>query len=314
MTTFQKSWSTPSHKIYVERLDHTFEDTDLAFDSEAQLIETINALLAFGNKKLDETHTSAKIILPNYSHFVAMIPPTALSGPSLIIRKHRPDPLSMDQVIGFNAISQEAADYLTNAVKQRANILISGGEGSGKTTVVNILTESYKPNERVIVVEKFADLQPRNTRLIRMGADTSPDMNFAELVIMATRMRPDRLLFGEFKRGEAMYAIDAMSNGHSGTLASIHANSVEHALSRLETMCAMSNLGYGLLDIRTEIASTLNIVVASKHYRDKSKRRITQISEIHGIEHDRYILQPIFRYDEENDKLNRVSMDAIWGS
>ena len=288
-------------------------DSEIRFESEIELRTLIDGVLGLGGLKLGPEKTSGHIRFPDGSRMLAVIPPTALNGPYLVLRKNRTNQLSMDDLICWKSVSQEQYQLLQSAIRTRQNILIAGGTGSGKTTFANTLTDEFPDHERIIAVEAINELQPRVQRIVRLIADNSPDHTFADLIDLASKMRPDRLVIGELTGSEAMKALEIFNRGHDGSLATLHASSPEDALARLETMCLMANLGLGLAEIRILIASAIQLITYQQHLPNGS-RKLTQIVELQGLENGRYVLNPLFRYNPATDKIEATGSKPSWQS
>lgn len=297
-------------KVIVDRMDRLV-DAGVKFESPAALRTVIDKLMALGGIKLGPEQTSGHLRFPDASRCLAVIPPTAVDGPYLVIRKTRSGHFSMEDLIGFGSITKEQYALLKSALQTRQNILIAGGTGSGKTTVANVLTDDFSDDERVVVVESVYELQPRLDRFVRLAADSSPDHSMDDLVNLAAKMRPDRLIVGELYGPEAFHTLNIFNIGYDGSLTILHANSPEDALARLETMCLMANLGLGLNEIRTLIASALQLITYQEHLPDGS-RKLTHIVELCGLENGRYLLQPLFRYNPETKKIESTGIHPSW--
>jgi pilus assembly protein CpaF len=271
----------------------------------------IDALLNLGDVKVTPTQTTGHIRLPDGTRILAVVPPTAISGPYLVIRKMPGQRLDIDKLLSFQFINEDVVSTLKNAIEARVNILVSGGTGSGKTTFSNILTDVFPTSERIIVVERLFEMQFWHPRVVRLAADGSPDLTFEDLIETASRMRPDRLVFGEIKGPEAYRMLEVINLGHDGSLMSIHATSVNDALNRLETFCLMANLGLGIPQIRNQIASALGLIT----YQQKQQvgnRRLIEIAELLGVENDRYVLQPLYHYNPEIDLIESTGVKPSW--
>ncbi len=297
-------------QVYVDREDKIV-DTGITFASPEALREVIDAVLSLGGVTLTEEQTSGHVRLPDGTRLMAVLPPTAVGGPHMVIRKISSIRFGAKELFEFGSITPEAHALLQSAIYARQNILVAGGTGSGKTTFANILTDEYPDDERVIVIESVYELQPRVERFIRLSADNSPDHSFTDLVVLAAKMRPDRLIFGEFRGAEAVHALNLINTGHDGSLATIHAADTEDALARLETMCLMANLGVGLSDIRRMIASAMQLLIYQQRLKN-GRRKVTQITELRGLENDRYVLQPLFRHNFETDRLEPTGAKPSW--
>ncbi len=296
--------------VYVERKGK-LEATDVRFDSPEALRAVIDAVLALAGVTLGPQKTTHEVRLPDMSRFVAVIPPTALNGPCLTIRKFFKTPMTMEKIIHLNAFTREGHALLKGAILAARNILVAGGTGSGKTTFLNVLTADIPADERVVVVEETAELQPRAARVVRLAADSSPDMKVTDLIGLAAHMRPDRLIFGELHGAESLRALQIISVGYDGTFMTMHADNPEDALARLEAMCLMTNLGLGLPEIRRLIASTVNVIPILQRMSNGS-RKVTQITEMRGLEDDRYVLQPLMRYNPETDTFEMTGAKPGW--
>ena len=297
-------------KVYVER-NGKIEEAGVKFDSPEAVLAVIEAALALNKVKLGPNQTTERTRFDDGSRMLVVIPPTAVNGPSLVIQKLPKDQLNIERLIEFGALTREAHALLQSAIAARVNLLVAGGTASGKTTIVNALIADIPAEERVIVVEEVYDLLPTHPRLMRLCADGSPDLSFVDLIGLADKMRADRLVFGEVQGPEAMHMLELIRVGYDGSFMNIHADSPEDALARLEAMCLMANLGLGLIEIRNVIATTLQLI-AFQQRLPNGKRRITQIVNLHGLEHDRYVLQPLFRYNPTEDKLERTEFSPKW--
>ena len=296
-------------RVLVER-GGKLEDAGIRFDSPEALRAVIDATLALAGVELAQGQTVADGRLTDVARMLVVFPPTALHGPCLIIRKLSTAILTWDQIIEFGAITREALDFLQNAVRAQVNILIAGGPGSGKTTIANRLAESLPADERIVVVERIHEMQICHPRAVFLEAAGPPELTMTELLSTASKMRPDYMAIGELFGPEAMRALELMSRGHSA-MTMTDANSPEDALTRLETMCLMANLGLGLGEIRALIASALQLIAVQLRLPD-GRRRIVQIVELRGLEDGRYVLQPLFRYDPASDKLERTDARPSW--
>jgi len=286
-------------------------DAGVRFDSSEALREVIDAIMVLGGVILGPEQTSGHIRFPDASRCLAVIPPTAVDGPYLVIRKTHAGQFGMAQLLEWGSVTPDEYDALKSAIRNRLNILIAGGTGSGKTTFANVLTDDFPGDERVIVVESVYELQPRIGRFVRLAADSSPDHSMADLVGLAAKMRPDRLIVGELHGPEAMSVLNIFNMGYDGSLTIIHSNGPEDALVRLESMCLMANLGLGLSEIRNLIASALQLITYQKLLPDGS-RKLTHIVELCGLENGRYVLQPLFRYNSETNTIDSTGVMPSW--
>jgi len=297
-------------KVIVDRKGKLV-DGEVKFTSSEALRAVIDDIFALGGLTLSREQTSGHLRFPDASRCLAVIPPTAVDGPYLVIRKTHSDLFSMDQLLEWGSVSSEEYKVLKSALQNRLNILIAGGTGSGKTTFANVLTDEFPDDERVVVVESVYELQPRVGRFVRLAADSSPDHSMSDLVEIAAKMRPDRLIVGELHGPEAMNVLNIFNMGYDGSLTIIHANNPEDALARLENMCLMANLGLGLSEIRHLIASALQLITYQR-LLPNGRRKLTQIVELCGLENGRYILQPLFRYNPETDTIDPTGAQPSW--
>ncbi len=299
----------PDH-VYLDRRGPGLEESDVRFPSPQAVQALIEGVLALDGNTLAPGQTLVDIGLPE-ARMAAVLPPNAPQGPCLVIRKLPARILTWEEVIGYRAITREAADFLQSAVQARANILVAGGTGSGKTTVLGLLASSLPAEERVIFVEEAREIrlnQPR-PRAVWLEGGGPAGLSASDLLLTAAKLRPDRLVVGELRGAEALHALQLFSTGHDGSLASIHATSPEDALARLEALCLMANLGLGLGEIRNLIASALGLITVQRRLPDGS-RKLTDIVELRGLQDDRYLLQPLFRYNPESKRLERLGVPA----
>jgi pilus assembly protein CpaF len=305
-------------EILVDRPDRVLcvradrlQDTDIRFASADELRTAIDAVLTLGNTQFAPGQTIAEVRLADDSRALAVLPPTAVDGPYLILRKIFRSPVTLENLFEHGAINREAFALIESAIQARKNILIAGGTASGKTTLLNILIDHIPADERVITVEEAVELQPHHPRLVRMAAEQTPGLTYAEVIHAAARMLPERLIFGELRGAEVMSILEIIGRGHDGSLMSMHATSAEDALSRLEAMCLMANLGLGLGEIRYGIATALNVIITQMRL-PLGQRRIKQITEIQGLENDRYLLQPLMRYHEDTGTFEMTGAAPSW--
>jgi pilus assembly protein CpaF len=297
-------------RVCVER-NGKLEDTAIRFDPPEALRTIINNILALGGVTLDPGETVADVRFPdNRTRALVVLPPTALTGPYLVIRKTPFAAMTWELLFKYGAINQETFDVLQAAVLARANILVAGGTGSGKTTILNRLAELIPPDERVVVVESTHEYQINHPRAVYMEASATR-MLMKDLLEASTRMRPDRLVISEFNSGDALHVIEIFNRGHDGGLTTIHSNNPEDALTRLESLCLMANMGLGLGEIRGMVASAFQLIIYQK-FLPNGKRRIMEIVELCGLQDDRYILQPLMRYNPEKDQTELTGTKPSW--
>src|SRR5437867_3452141 len=284
-------------RIYVERLGK-IERTPAAFVDNAHLLRIIDKIVSQIGRRVDEASPMVDARLPDGSRVNAIIPPLALRGPTLTIRKFSRDPYTMDDLITFGSISPKAAQFLSACVHGKLNILISGGTGTGKTTTLNAMSAFIPGTERIVTIEDAAELQLQQQHVIPLEARPSNiegqgEIRIRELVRNSLRMRPDRIIVGEVRGPETLDMLQAMNTGHEGSLTTIHANSPRDALSRLETLVLTSGVDLPLRAIREQIASAFDLLVQIARLVDGS-RRLTHVTEVLRMESDIITLQDIF--------------------
>lgn len=293
--------------ILVNGKDHVFIErggrltkTETVFRDDRHLMQIIDRIVSRVGRRVDEASPMVDARLPDGSRVNAIIPPLALDGPSMSIRRFGTGPLAANQLVQLKTISAEMMEVLGAAARARLSILISGGTGAGKTTMLNILSRNIPQHERVITIEDAAELQLAQENLVRL--ETRPPnieghgaIRQRQLLINSLRMRPDRIILGEVRGEEAFDMLQAMNTGHEGSMATIHANSPRDALSRLESMVAMSNLSLSEKSVRQQIASALDIVVQVTRMSDGS-RKVISVSEVTGMEENVITMQDIFTF------------------
>lgn len=288
-------------QVYVER-QGKLEKTDVSFYDDAHVLHIIEKIVAPLGRRIDESQPMVDARLPDGSRVNAIIPPLALNGPTLTIRKFAKDPFKVDDLILFGTLTREMARFLEACVKARLNVIVSGGTGSGKTTTLGVLSAFIPEDERIITIEDAAELQLRQTHVVTL--ETRPaniegkgTITIRDLVRNTLRMRPERIIVGEVRSGEALDMLQAMNTGHDGSLTTGHANSPRDMLARLETMVMMAGMELPMRAIREQIASAIDLIVQQSRLRDGS-RRITHITEVLGMEGDVIVLQDIFRFEQ----------------
>jgi pilus assembly protein CpaF len=289
-------WDT----IYVERSGKLYW-TGTKFHDDQQLRRTIDKIVARVGRRVDESSPYVDARLPDGSRVNAIVPPLALDGPSLTIRKFAADPYQVDDLVGFGTFTNPVARFLDACVRGRVNILVSGGTGAGKTTTLNVLSSFIPDDERIITIEDAAELRLQQPHIVRLEArppniEGRGEVTIRDLVRNALRMRPDRIVVGEVRGGEALDMLQAMNTGHDGSISTIHANSPRDSLSRLETVTLMSGMDLSARSIREQISSALNLIVHQARLKDGT-RRITHVTEIVGMEGDVITLQDVFLFD-----------------
>jgi pilus assembly protein CpaF len=289
-------------KVFVER-GGKLQRVDTAFRDDRHLLQIIDRIVSRVGRRVDESSPMVDARLPDGSRVNAIIPPLALDGPSMSIRRFGTGPIAANQLVQLKSISQGMMELLSAAVRSRLCILISGGTGAGKTTMLNILSRNIPPTERIITIEDAAELQLAQENLVRL--ETRPPnieglgaIRQRQLLINCLRMRPDRIILGEVRGEEAFDMLQAMNTGHEGSMATIHANTARDALSRLESMVAMGNLNLPEKTVRQQIASAITIVVQISRMSDGS-RKVMSISEIIGMEENIISMQEIFAFKKK---------------
>jgi len=289
-------------EVYVERAGK-LERVQKAFSSPQAVLGVIERIVAPLGRHIDESSPLVDARLPDGSRVNAIIPPLALKGPTLTIRKFKRDLLNANHLIEFGTLTGPMAEFLDTCVKVRRNIVVSGGTGSGKTTLLNILSSYIPEQERIVTIEDAAELSLSQGHWVQLESrppniEGKGAVTIRDLVRNSLRMRPDRIVVGECRGGEALDMLQAMNTGHDGSLTTLHANSPRDALSRLETMVLMSGMELPVRAVREQIASAVNVVIQQQRYADGS-RRISAISEISGMEMDVIALQDIFQFKQE---------------
>ena len=297
-------------RIYVERSGKLVM-TNARFKDDVHLRKIIERIVSRVGRRIDESSPMVDARLLDGSRVNAVIPPLAVDGPSLSIRKFSKDPLEAADLIGFGALTPEIAQVLEGIVRGRLYSIISGGTGSGKTTLLNVLSRFIPHDERIVTIEDAAELQLKQDHVVRL--ETRPaniegkgEVTQRELVKNCLRMRPDRIIVGEVRSHEALDMLQAMNTGHDGSLTTIHANSPRDALMRLETMVAMAGLNIGTLSLKRYISSAVDVIIQVSRLADGS-RKMTSLSEITGMEGDAITMQDIFTFEQtgvdENGKV-----------
>jgi pilus assembly protein CpaF len=297
--------------IYVERLGK-LQRTDIRFDDNAHLARIIDRIVTRVGRRIDESSPMVDARLPDGSRVNAVLPPLSLDGPILSIRRFSKIPLQGEDLVENDTLTMPMLQFLRAVVKGKVNVLISGGTGTGKTTLLNVLSAAIPEQERIITIEDAAELQLIQEHVVRL--ETRPaniegrgEVRQRELVINALRMRPDRIVIGEVRGEEAIDMLQAMNTGHEGSLTTIHANSPRDALSRLETMASMANLNLPEKAIRQQIASAINVIIQLNRLPDGS-RKIISISEVNGMEGQVITMQELFTFERQGyDQQNKVN-------
>jgi len=289
-------------ELYVERKGK-LEKAAKAFSSAKAVLGVIERIVAPLGRHIDESSPLVDARLPDGSRVNAIIPPLALKGPAITIRKFKRDLLTAEHLCGLGALTRPMAAFLDACVNARRNVVISGGTGSGKTTLLNVLASYIPSAERIVTIEDAAELAIRQEHWVQLEArppniEGKGAVPIRELVRNALRMRPDRIVVGEVRGGEALDMLQAMNTGHDGSLTTLHANTPRDALARLETMVLMSGMDLPVRAIREQIASAVHLVVQQQRFADGT-RKVTAIAEVSGMETDVISMQDIFLFKQE---------------
>lgn len=298
--------------VFIEQNGRLFK-MDKHFESQRKLEDVIQRIVGLAGREVNQANPICDTRLPDGSRVNVVLPPIALCGPTLTIRKFSKTPMTIEKLIQYGSITQEIADKLEILVRAKYNIFISGGTGSGKTTFLNALSNYIPKDERVITIEDSAELQITGVdnlvSLETRNANTSGagQITIRDLIKSSLRMRPERIIVGEVRGGEALDMLQAMNTGHDGSLSTGHANSTQDMLSRLETMVLQGAEGLPLEAIKQQIASAVDIIIHLSRLRDKS-RKTMEITEVVGVENGQIILNPLYKFEEdENSTLEKVS-------
>ena len=288
-------------QIYIEKKGQLIK-SGIQFDNDDAVIRVIDKIILPLGRRIDSDSPTVDARLPDGSRVNAVIPPVSIDGPSITIRKFQKDRLGIKQLIEFGSITQSMAELLEACVISKLNVVVSGGTGSGKTTLLNILSGFIPGGERIVTIEDAAELQLQQDHVVRL--ETKPEniegkfaVTIRDLVRNSLRMRPDRIVVGEVRGGEALDMLQAMNTGHDGSLTTLHANTPRDALSRLETMCLMSGMDMPLSVIRQQIASAVDLIVQQTRLKDGS-RKVTSITEVSGMEGNTIVMTEIFKFEQ----------------
>ncbi|WP_322820987.1 CpaF family protein [Chloroflexus sp.] len=288
-------------QVYIEKKGKLIK-TDITFTDDDHVMRIIDRIVAPLGRRVDESSPMVDARLKDGSRVNVVIRPLALNGPTITIRKFRKDKLTVQDLVRFGSMSQDMADFLAACVQARLNIVVAGGTGSGKTTLLNVLSSFIPEDERIITVENAAELQLRQDHVVTLesrppNVEGKGEVTIRDLVINCLRMRPERIIVGECRGGETLDMLQAMNTGHDGSMTTIHANTPRDAVSRIETMCLMAGMDLPARAIREQIASAIHVFVQQSRLKDGS-RKVTQITEVAGMEGDVVVLQDIFVFEQ----------------
>lgn len=288
-------------QVWVERKGR-LEKTEIRFQDDQHILHVIEKIVSPLGRRIDEASPMVDARLPDGSRVNAIIPPLAINGPTVTIRKFAKDPLTIDDLIKFGTLTPQIAMFLRACVQARLNVVVSGGTGSGKTTTLNVLSSFIPTDERIVTIEDAAELQLRQEHVVTLEArpanvEGKGQIAIRDLVKNSLRMRPDRIIVGEVRGGEALDMLQAMNTGHDGSLTTAHANTPRDVLSRLETMVLMAGMDLPVRAIREQTAAAVDLIVQQSRLKDGS-RRITHITEVQGMEGDVITLQDIFIFEQ----------------
>ncbi len=288
-------------QVYVERAGK-LEKTNLTFESDEHVMRIIDRIVAPLGRRIDESSPYVDARLPDGSRVNAVIPPIALNGPTLTIRIFAKTPFTIENLIEFGTITPEAVEFCRACVVARLNIVVSGGTGSGKTTLLNVLSGFIPESERIVTVENAAELQLRQDHVVTLESrppniEGKGEISIRDLVVNCLRMRPDRIVVGECRSGEALDMLQAMNTGHDGSLTTAHSNSPRDTLARLETMVLMAGMDLPVRAIREQISSAVDLIVHEERMRDGT-RKVVNITEVQGMEGDVIVMQDVFTFQQ----------------
>jgi pilus assembly protein CpaF len=289
------------NKVYIERKGKLIK-TNIIFENDDEVLRIIEKIIMPLGRRIDADSPTVDARLPDGSRVNAVIQPVAIDGPSITIRKFQKDKLSIKELIELGSITKNMADFMRACVISRLNIIISGGTGSGKTTLLNVLSSFIPEEERIVTIEDAAELMLQQEHVVRMetktpNADGKGAVSIRDLVRNSLRMRPDRIVVGEVRGGEALDMLQAMNTGHDGSLTTLHANSTRDAISRLETLVLMAGIDLPVRVIREQIAAAIDLIVQVSRMKDGT-RKVTSITEVNGMEGDTVVMTEIFKFQQ----------------
>ena len=295
--------------VFIERRGK-IERAPVSFESNEHVMRIIDRIMSPLGRRIDESHPYEDARLPDGSRVNAIVPPIALCGPTLTIRKFFKKPLTIEKLIEYGSVTSEAVEFMRACVIGKCNVVVAGGTGSGKTTLLNVISSFIPPDERIITIENAAELQMRQEHVV--GLESRPsniegrgEVSIRDLVVNSLRMRPDRIVVGEIRDGAALDMLQAMNTGHEGSMTTCHSNSARDSLARMETMCLMAGMELPVRAIREQISSAINIIIHLARLPDGS-RRVVQIAEVQGMEGDVITMADIFVFEQTGFEKNKV--------
>ncbi len=296
-------------QVYIEQ-NGKIQRVNTIFEDDDHVMRIIDRIVAPLGRRIDEGSPMVDARLPDGSRVNAVIPPISINGPTLTIRLFAKIPLTIDNLVEFGSITREAVEFLRACIVARLNVVVSGGTGSGKTTLLNILSNFIPDGERIVTIENAAELQLRQEHVVTLesrpqNVEGRGEVTIRDLVINSLRMRPDRIVVGEVRGGEALDMLQAMNTGHDGSLTTAHANSPRDMLARLETMVLMAGMDLPHRAVREQIAAAIDVVVHTERLRDGS-RKVVSVSEIQGMEGDVITMSEIFRFEQTSIEDGKV--------
>lgn len=302
------------NQIYVEQKGK-LREIDVSFENDEHVMRVINRIIAPLGRRVDRKWPMVDARLPDGSRVNAIIPPCAIKGPTITIRKFSKKPLTWQDLVRFGSATEDTMKFLEACVRAHLNMVVAGGTGSGKTTLLNVLSSFIPDGERIITIEDAAELQLTQRHVITLESkpadvDGSGLVLIRDLVKNALRMRPERIVVGECRGGETLDMLQAMNTGHDGSLTTLHANTPRDTLSRIETMCLMSGMDLPVRVIREQVSSAIHVIIQQSRLRDGS-RKITYVTEIQGMEEGVVVLQDIFKWVEEGEDENGKVIGAL---
>ena len=292
-------------EIFIERFG-LIEQTSVKFENDAHLMRVIDRIVSPIGRRVDEMSPMVDARLPNGFRINATIPPLSLDGPILTVRKFETQPFTVQDLIAKGTMTVAVANFLKCCVEARVNIVISGGTGTGKTTFLNVLSSFIPVRERVITIEDTAELQLHQVHVVRLekrppNIEGKGEITIRQLVVNALRMRPDRIVMGECRSGEALDMLQAMNTGHDGSMTTVHSNSPRDTLRRIETMVLMAGMDLPLKAIREQVASSIELIIHLERLNDGT-RKVVQVSEVQGMEGDTIVMQDLFVFNQTGIK------------